>query len=127
MTRSSLDNQLELLEAQFNEVGNCLMDGNPEGLKSSGARLQQMAVELMQLADAAGRTQLKSTARTQRMRALASGVAVLREHMLRQSAFVDRALAVLVPATGHKATYTGGAGAFDRQARHSGAFTVFSA
>ena len=127
MTRSSLDNQLDILEAQFRDVGASLMAGNPELLESTGARFQQMAVELKQIADGMGRMQLKSTTRTQRIRALVSGMGVLRENLLRQSAYVDRALGVLVPSTGHKATYAGGGGAFNRQVRQSGAFTVLSA
>lgn len=127
MTQSSLENQLEILEAQFTEMGASLMAGNPALLESTGARFQQMAVELKQMIDRMGRMQVNSTTRNQRIRALVSGVAVLRENLLRQSAYVDRALGVLVPATGQKATYAGGGGAFNRPVRQSGAFTVLSA
>lgn len=127
MNTPSLDDQLDLLEVQIKDAGAGLMEGNPQLLQSTATKLLQLVVEFMHLADAVGRTQLKSANRTRRIRAIASSMAVLRENLLRQSAYVDRALGLLVPTVKEKATYAVGGGAFNRQVRQSGAFTVLSA
>lgn len=126
MPDSSLDIQLGRLEIHFKEVEACLIDGNATNMQASGAKLQRLAVEFMQAADAVGRAQLGSPARIRRVRALAVGIASLRENLLRQLAYVDHALEIVVPATRKKATYAGSA-TYGNPVRQSGAFTVLSA
>ncbi len=126
MSHSTLDIQLDLLEAQIQELGGSLIAGNPELFQTAGARFQQLAVELIQMADQVGRVQLNSPSRARRIRALSSGLGALRENLLRQSAYVDHALAVVVPATQQKATYAG-TRAYGSPIRQSGAFSVLSA
>lgn len=126
MSHPTLDSQLDLLEAQFQELGGSLIAGNPELLQAAGARFQQLTVELIQMADQVGRIQLDSPSRARRIRALSSGLGILRENLLRQSAYVDHALAVVVPATQQKATYAGSR-AYGSPIRQSGAFSVLSA
>lgn len=126
MARSSLDNHLDLLEAQFKEVGISLIQGSPESLQSHGSKLQQLAVGLIQMVDEVGRAQLDSPDRTKRIKALATGLAVLRENLLRRSSYVDGALELVVPTTGQKPTYAG-SGAYGGPVHQSGAFRVFRA
>lgn len=126
MPDSSLDIQLGRLETHFKEVEACLIDGNATAMQAAGAKLQLLAVEFIQIADAVGRAQLGSPSRMRRIKALAGGIASLRENLLRQLAYVDHALEIVVPATRKKATYAGSA-TYGSPVRQSGAFTVLSA
>lgn len=126
MSFSSLDSQLDLLESQFVELSASLVNGRPDELLASSARLQRLAVELVQLSGSQGRAQPKRAQAIVRIKALASGMANLRENLLRQMAYVDRALEIMVPATRNKSTYNGG-GAYGQPVRQSGAFSVLAA
>jgi hypothetical protein len=126
MSHSPLDGQLDQVEAQIQELGSCLIAGDPDLLLAAGAKFQQLTVELMQMADQVGRIQLNSPSRTRRIRALSSGLGALRENLLRHSVYVDHALVLLVPATQQKATYAG-VRAYGSPVRQSGAFSVLSA
>ena len=127
MSKSSLDLQLDMLEAQFNKVKASLLNGSPAALQEAAATFQRLAVEFIQFADAVGRAQLATPARMRRIKALFDGLGTLRECQLRQVAYVERALAVVLPATREKATYTGAAGAYGSAARRSGTFSGFAA
>jgi hypothetical protein len=126
MLHISLDDQLDLLEERFEALAGTLIDGNPDGVQSASASLQLLAVELVQMLDANGRAQLRVPGRSHRIRALASGLATVRENLFRQSAYVDRALELIVPATQQKSTYSGNR-AYGGPVRQSGAFKVLSA
>ena len=126
MSNISIDSQLDLLDAQIKELGTSLIDGTPELLQAASAKFQQLAVELIQMADEVGRGQLNIPQRARRIRALNSALTTVREGLLRQAAYADHALAQVVPATQHKATYAG-ARAYGGPIRQSGAFSVLSA
>ncbi|MES2581489.1 MAG: hypothetical protein V4627_02135 [Pseudomonadota bacterium] len=126
MQTSKLDTQLDLLESQFNTLAASLMDGKSDALLAGGAGLQRLAVEMAQMVEGLGHTEIKSPHRMQRIKVLASGVASLRESLLRHMAYVERALEIVVPATRDKATYAGG-GAYGQPVRQSGAFSVLAA
>ncbi len=126
MSHKSLDSQLDLLEAHFKDVAASLIDGSPATVQANAEALQRLAVELIQMADNVGRVQLASPHRMRRIKALAGGIATLRESLLRQLAYFDRALEVVVPATREKATYAGSA-AYGAPGRQSGAFKVLAA
>ncbi len=126
MPSFNLDTQLDLLESQFSALAASLMDGRPEAFLAGGAGLQRLAVELSQMVNGMGHAELKSSRRTQRVKALAGGIANLRENLLRHMAYVDRALEIVVPATRDKTTYAG-SGAYGQPVRQSGAFSVLAA
>lgn len=127
MFTPSFDTHISLLEAQFREVSDALMDReSPALMLSSSATLQRLTVELVHMADAVGRHQLRSPNHLRRMSALASGMVALRENLVRHSAYVERALEVLVPATRQKSTYAD-SGIYAASIRRSGEFTAFSA
>lgn len=126
MLTRSFESQIDLLEAQFRDVSAALMDGGPVAIQSASATLQRLAVELVQMADEVGRDQRKSPGYLRRISALASGMVVLRESLVRQSAYIERALEVLVPATRQKSTYAG-SGLYGSPIRQSGEFTAFAA
>jgi hypothetical protein len=126
MSNFSLDIQLDALESQFKAVEDSLLTGIPAAVQSNGATLQRLAVEFIQMTEQVGRAQLDSPIRIRRVKELARGIATVRESLLRQLAYVDRALEIVVPATREKATYAG-VGAYGNPVRQSGAFTVLSA
>lgn len=126
MTKSPLDRHLDLIEQQFNELSALLVDGNPSGVQSASAAMQQLAVDLIQMADDIGRTSLLSPSRALRIQTLATALPVLRATLLRRSAYVERALEMVIPATQKATTYAGGA-TYGTAMRQSGAFKLLSA
>lgn len=127
MSYSSLDIQLDLLDSQLQELSAIVVKGDALALPVVGARLQQLAVELIQLADAAGRQTLGLQGRLGKLRSLSARLSIVRESLMRQTAFVDHALALVVPATQQKATYAGSSKGYGSPIRQSGAFTVLAA
>ena len=127
MSKSSLDLQLDMLEAQFSKVKQSLLSGSPATLQAASATLQRLAVEFIQFADAVGRAQLATPARIRRIKALSEGLGTLRECQLRQVAYVERALAIVLPGAREKPTYPGATGAYGNAARRSGTFSGFAA
>ena len=126
MPSSHLDTQLDLLESQFSALATSLMDGRSDAFLFCGAGLQRLAVEMAQMVNTSGYAEFKTPRRMQRIQTLASGMANLRESLLRHMAYVDRALEIVVPATRNKATYAG-TGAYGQPVRQSGAFSVLAA
>ena len=126
MQSYKLDSQLDLLESQFNALADSLMDGRPDAVVSGGAGLLRLAVEMAQMANTLGHAEFKTPRRMRRIQVLASGMANLRESLLRHMAYVDRALEIVVPASRDKATYAG-SGVYGQPVRQSGAFSVLAA
>lgn len=129
MSHSSLEQQLDRVELQFNAVSSALIGGDPEAVQAASAMLQQLAVRFVQMVDEMGRDRAGSVAvasLSPRIQALAAGMPALRENLLRRSAYVERALQLVVPAT-QKTTYAAHTGPYGSGARRSGAFNVFSA
>lgn len=126
MSNSHLDIQLEQLELQCHALQASLLSGDVAQLQAGGAALQRLTIEFSQMAAEAGLNQLDISGRTQRIKAIASGIAMLREGLLRQLAYVERGLEIVVPATREKATYAKG-GAYGRPVRQSGSFPFLSA
>lgn len=127
MSPTALDTQIDRLEAQVKELTAGLMGGDPVAMQTGGAALQRLAVELVQMTSGAGRAQFNSPRRMQRIKVLASNLANVRETLLRQMAYVDRALEIVMPVTRDKSTYAGGGGAYGQPVRQSGAFSVLAA
>ncbi len=126
MLNMPLDHHLDLLEERLNILAAALIDDSPEIFQSTSASLQLLAVELVQILDANGRGELGGAVRAHRIRSLAGGLAAVRENLLRRSAFVDRALELIVPASQQKSTYAGSR-TYGGPARRSGAFKVLAA
>jgi hypothetical protein len=127
MSSSSLDIQLDLLESQLHELRASLVEGNAPGLQDASMRLQPLVVELVRLADAVGRQALGQQGRLTRLRKLSAVLGMVRENMARQAAYVDQALALVVPGAQQKSTYAGTNRGYGSPVRQSGAFSVLSA
>ena len=126
MTLTSLEQQLDLLERQFNEVSSALIDGEPLAVQSTSAALQQFAVDFLQIADEYGRNSVAQGTMALRVKALAEGLPVLRENLLRRSSYVDRALQLVVPAT-QKVTYGSSGGPYGGGIKQSGQLKMMAA
>jgi hypothetical protein len=125
MAHISLDDQIDLLEGRFNLLAASVVDGSPDVLQSVSAKLQLLTVELMQMLEADGRDQLGVSDRASRVRSLAAGLSTVREGLLRQSAYVDRALETIVPGMQKNSTYPG-SNAYGAPVRQSGAFAFLA-
>lgn len=126
MNASHIDTQLGQLELQCRQAQTSLLDGDSATLQSAGKTLLGLTVELSQLARSSGQAQWTHPNDIQRIKALAAAVATLREGVLRQLAYVERGLEIVVPATRDKATY-GAAGGYGSPVRQSGSFSYLSA
>ncbi len=131
MTHTVLDHQLDQMESELAQLRASLRDGDPALVQSASTIFQRLTVDFLQMSNELGRTRSSTPARMQRIKRLAQDVVGLREILLRRMAYVDRALAVIVPVT-QKNTYAAAGPA--RQgygggtaARRVGAFAAFSA
>jgi hypothetical protein len=127
MSLTTLEQQLSLLEAQFNAVSSALIATDPVDVQTSSAQLQQLVVEFLQMRDDCGRNSLNTPHLALRLQALAQGMPMVRENLLRRSAYVERALALLVPQAQTQSTYSDSSGPYASGVRASGQFKAFSA
>ena len=125
MPLTTLEQQLSLLEAQLKAVSGAVIAADPQDLHSTSATLQQLAVEFLQLHNGYGANRLDAPHLTLRLQALGQGMSMVRESLLRRSAYVERALAVLAPQA--QATYADNSGPYGGVARTAGNFKAFSA
>ncbi len=126
MENLSLHDHIDRLEERVNLLAASVVDGNPELLQSVSGDLQSLAIELKHLLEANVRNQLEASGLAARVRLLAAVLASVREGLFRQSAYVDRALELIVPHMQQKSTYPGSK-AYGAPVRQSGAFSVLSA
>lgn len=122
MSYSSVDHHLDLLEQQFKEVFVAVAEDDAALLQSGSATLQQLAVHFVQMMDDMAPGDLAAASRVMRIKALANSFPVLRESLLRRSAYVEQALQLVVP-TAPKATYADHS-RYGNGARQAGAFTT---
>lgn len=125
MTTSLIDTQLDSIEQQLNELSALLLGGAPHQMQVASGALQQLAVNLMQIANEEGRASLHDSSHIRRIKAITNAMQPLREGVLRHSAYVDRALEIMLPSA-QQATYANGA-KYGGAMRQSGAFKVLSA
>lgn len=126
MSSAILDRQLDSIEQQFNELSGVLLGGDPLCVEVASGALQQLVVDLLQMADEVGRASFQSNARAARIKALAGMFPLLRGNVLRRSAFVDRALETIIPNAPQNG-YASQAKTYGSSMRQSGAFKVLSA
>lgn len=126
MSQQSLVGLLDLVEQQFNEVSVVLVSGDPAAIQQACEALQQVSVQLMLLLERRDFAHQLTQAVGLRMQSVAQGIAVLRAQLIRRSAVVDQALAVVVP-TESQATYGKASSPYGAVTRQSGAFKVLAA
>ena len=124
----TLENQLDLVEQQFDKVSAALLAGDALALQSACAGLQQATVAFVQIRNTPGdKNSTLTTPLGRRVKALSSGFAQVRDGLHRRSALVDRTLQVVVPSMEKASTYAGESAPYGNAMRKSGAFRVVSA
>ena len=122
----SLQSHLDLVEQQFNQVAAVLARTASGPLEESSARLQALAVELVELIGPAERLRSAPAADIERIKALAAGMQLLRDNLSRRAAYVNQALQIVVP-TPAKSTYSSAGSPFGAVTQQSGQFKVLAA
>jgi len=122
----SLQSHLDLVEQQFNEVASILASDNTEQMAAASAALQALAVELVQLIGPTERLRTAPAAEIERIKALSSGLSLLRDNLSRRAAYVNQALKIVVP-TPAKSTYSSASSPFASVTQQSGQFKVLAA
>lgn len=124
MQNISIETQLVLAEQQLNAAVHCLNAGHGHALVQASEGLQATAVGLVQLMQVARSTTLAADYAS-RIGDLAQRLIYLRENLIRRSAYVERALKVVMPAV-EKTTYQTH-GPFGSTLRSAGAMNTASA
>ncbi len=103
MQNTAIETQLALAEQQLNAAVHCLNEGHGQALTEASEGLRATAVGLVQLMHAA-RGSAQAASHAAKMGDLAQRLISLRENLIRRSAYVERALKVVMPAV-EKTTY----------------------
>lgn len=124
MLNIAIETQLALAEQQLDAAVQCLNEGHGQALMDASESLQATAVGLVQLIKSA-RSSAMAADYSARMGELAYRLISLRENLVRRSAYVERALKVVMPAV-EKTTYHGH-GPYGSSLRSAGAIHTASA
>ena len=123
---SPLQDHLDRMEHCFNAAAALLASDDAQAFADTSATLHALALELAPIVGDAQRMSRLDAAQRQRVTALAQGLGVLREGLLRRSAYVHQALQVVVP-TPAPSTYGKASSPFGAVAPQSGQFKVLAA
>ena len=125
MAALSWDARLELFTQQLDTLATAMLCGDVRVIEALAPELQEIAVGLLQTAHGIQRNGVQSAQRVARLRLVGLKLQALREGMIRQSAYVDRALQVVLPAAA-LTTYQDRA-LYGSGVRQSGAFQGYAA
>lgn len=124
MNPVSIQQQLALVEQHLESAMRNLNDGRAQALVEASEGLQATAVGLVQLVNASRRSP-DLTVHKEKIGLLAQKFIFLRENLIRRSAFVERALKVVMP-TVEKSTYQS-TGPYRSTTRSSGGINAYTA
>lgn len=122
----TLQSHLDLVEQQFNKVAVIFASDDTASMAQASNALQALAVDLVQLIGPAERLRGAPLADIERIKALASGMSLLRDNLSRRAAYVHQALTIVVP-TEPKSTYSNAGSPFGGVIQQSGQFKVLAA
>jgi hypothetical protein len=131
MPSTHLEHYLDHVEQSFSEAAQALASGDPAIAAVACEGLLQLAVSFLQACDETGRHTLAVPALKSRIQALVMAFPQLQEALRRNSAYVDRALATVVP-TEKSSTYAASQGItsgalYGTAIRQTGSFTYLAA
>lgn len=124
MQNTAIETQLALADQQLNAAVHCLNEGHGPALMEASEGLRATAVGLVQLMQAARMSDL-AVEYAAKVGDLAQRLIFLRENLIRRSAYVERALKVVMPAA-EKTTYQTH-GPYGSTLRSAGAINTASA
>ncbi len=125
MNHTTPDSYFDALEAHFNQLAVAVAAGDIEVLPSLSEQVQQLSVNLSEVWQQWQRQGLANDIVTQRVKALAEGLQVVRANLLRRAMLVEQALNLVVPAT-VEPTYAG-SGNYGSGPKASGRLPTFAA
>ena len=125
MNHTTPDSYFDALEAHFNQLAVAVAAGDIEVLPSLSEQVQQLSVNLSEVWQQWQRQGLANDIVTQRVKALAEGLQVVRANLLRRAMLVEQALNLVVPAT-VEPTYAG-SGNYGSGPKASGRLPAFAA
>lgn len=125
MNHTTPDSYFDALEAHFNQLAVAVAAGDIEVLPSLSEQVQQLSVTLSEVWQQWQRQGLANGVVTQRVKALAEGLQVVRANLLRRAMLVEQALNLVVPAT-VEPTYAS-SGTYGSGPKASGRLPTFAA
>lgn len=126
MTSIVFEDLLDKVQQQVVIVRDVLLVNDPAQLESSAQRLQLMVADLYRMHEQLVKAGQSPKKLTLRMKELSAALTLLRESLLRKSAYVDQALKIILPEN-PDATYAPKSGPYSSGLRKSGKFGGYSA
>lgn len=127
MNAAHIQNVLNAAERCSDEVAAALVSGESAALEPAASALRQSAIELSALLQRLTRQELDAAALQPRLKNLADRMAMQRENLIRRTVLVERALAVIVPATGAPTGYGQASRSYGGVGKQTGAFKYLAA
>ena len=125
-TPSHLEVLLEKVEQHVLSVRNALLGDDPALLESQCQQLQASVTELFRCYEQLQKLGVLPKKLNLRMKELSSALTLVRESLLRKSAFVDQALQIIFPSNA-PSTYAPKSSPYGAAIRNSGKFGGYSA
>ena len=126
MPFSTLEQQLARVEQQIRVVASALLSDDPALLESVTQGLQLMVTEVFRTYEQLLKSGKSPRHLTLRVKELSAALSMVRENLLRKSAFVDQALKIVLPEN-PQSTYAPKSGPYGSAMRKSGKFGGYSA
>ncbi len=117
---------MERVEQQLLVVRTALLGNEPAVLETSTQNLQLLVTELFRCYEQSKKAGLSTKHLNLRMKELSAALTLVRENLLRKSAFVDQALQIMFPDNA-PSTYAHKSGPYGSAMRKSGKFGGYSA
>ena len=123
---SPLEQLMDQVEQQLLVVRSALLGDDPTVLESSTQTLQLQVAELFKHHEQYKKSGQSTKHLNLRMKELSAAITLVRENILRKSAFVDQALQIMFPDNA-PSTYAHKSGPYGSAMRKSGKFGGYSA
>lgn len=117
---------LDRIEQQFNALAAMVAANDPSDMASASAALQTLTLELLQGLGPSPRLRAVPAPELARIKALSTGMQLLRDNLSRRAAYVNQALKIVVPRPA-KSTYSSVSSPFGGVISQSGQFKVLAA
>ena len=127
MQHSLVEQHLSLVEAQLQVASAALVDADPSAIQSSSTKLQMLVVNFAKITETLGAGHADVRSLASRIQASVRGITLLREGLARRSAYVERALEVVVPGAQKSTGYADIHSPYGSTGRSSGQFKTFTA
>ena len=125
MLSGQLEAALKRIEKQFQDLSVALVNGEPVALESASVAMRQASIDFSAFVQGLSRAERKDPQLAIRLKALADGLSVRREALIRRTALVERELNTILPGQ-QEATYAKTGSGCGSTAQSLGRFKRFS-